>query len=75
MEIAEADIDEGVELDRDIGDVGEQGGGIFDRRIKQFGDALALVFDLQRFSCELGLSSGICKALFSITQMLNLRES
>ena len=49
VDVAEADIDEGLELDVDAGDVLEDGDGVFDGQIEEVGDAVAVELDRERF--------------------------
>ena len=75
MDVAEADIDEGLELGVDGGDVLEDGDGVFDGQVEQVGDGVAVEADgegllicnggryiLRRGRRRLGGSSSQCDA-------------
>src|SRR5665213_4138382 len=45
MDVPEADVDEGLQLDVDGGDVLEDGDGVFDGQVEEVGNAVAVEFD------------------------------
>ena len=49
MDVAEADVDEGLELLAGVGDVAEEGEGVFDGEVEDVGDGVAAVFDVEGF--------------------------
>ena len=48
MDVAEADIDQGLQLDVDAGDVLQDRDGVFDGQVEQVGDAVAVELDRER---------------------------